>query len=135
LIDWLWNRARTQVFSTALPPATCAAACAALAIVIAEPFRRDRLRRLAAGFREQLRARGLSPLGAEECPIVPVVLQSPHAAVAAGEWLGERGFLVGAIRPPTVPHGTSRLRITLTTAHGDDVLRQLVDLLESGVVA
>jgi 8-amino-7-oxononanoate synthase len=135
LIEWLWNSARTHMYSTALPPATCAAAFAAIEIVLSEPQRRERLKQLSARFREQLRGRGHLPLGADDCPIVPLVLGTPDAALIAAERLRERGFLVGAIRPPSVPARTSRLRMTLTAAHDEQVLNQLGVALESCVDA
>ena len=129
LIDWLWNRARTSMFSTALPPSTCAAACAALDIIQQEPQRRAQLLRLSAIFREKLIETGL-PTPPNCCgPIIPVLLGEPGRAVSAAQELEARGFLVPAIRPPTVPAGSSRLRITLTCAHDEDDVDQLVNAL------
>jgi 8-amino-7-oxononanoate synthase len=129
LIDWLWNRARTQMFSTALPPAVCAAACAALEIVESEPDRRRNLLARCDRFRRQLADAGLQTPAGGIGPIVPVLLQDPRRTVAAAARLEEQGFLVAAIRPPTVPRGTSRLRITLTAAHSDDDLAALLQAL------
>lgn len=125
LIDWLWNRARTQIFSTALPPATCAAARAAFDIIEAEPGRRAHLQALAQQLRERLTKAGIVLPDGCCGPIVPVVLQDPARAVEVARQLEEQGFLVGAIRPPSVPAGTSRLRITLSAAQTQADVKQL----------
>ena len=117
LIDWLWNRARTQIYSTALPPAICAGAARAVEIIAAEPTLRRRLHDNCARLRERLEAVGISLPPGVSGPIVPIVLNSPEAALSAAARLESAGLLVGAIRPPTVPNGTSRLRITLSAAH------------------
>lgn len=125
LISLLWNRARSQVYSTALSPVVCAAATAAIEIIAAEPDRRARLLAASQFFRDQLQSAGISTVEGSTGPIVPVVLHDPHAAMALAARLEERGFLVGAIRPPTVPHGTSRLRIVVTAAHEREDLARL----------
>ena len=115
LRDLLVSRARTFVFTTALPPPVCAATLAALEIVRGEPARRARLHALC----ERMRA-GLTALGFDVSrvvsPIFPVVLGSEARALAAAAALGDRGYFVRAIRPPTVPAGTSRLRVALSAA-------------------
>jgi 8-amino-7-oxononanoate synthase len=134
LVDYLISRARTFVFTTALPPAACGAALAALDIVEAEPERRARLEALVA----QMKA-GLAALGFEVArvvaPIFPVVLGSEARALRAASALRARGFLVRAIRPPTVPSGTSRLRISLradhTEAQVESFLGALAEVLPS----
>ncbi len=131
LIDFLWNKARTQIYSTALPPAICAAATASLALIRTEPERRQRLHQMAITFRAQLNDAGVSPLPGSIGPIVPIVLREPQAALAVAEQLLKDGFLVGAIRPPTVPRGTSRLRVTLHANASDSV----VSLLASRIAA
>jgi 8-amino-7-oxononanoate synthase len=129
LIDYLMHRARAFVFTTAQPPALAAAASAALTIVQSEPELRVRLRRNAASLRATLRARGFDPSGPVDGHIVPVVIgESDHTARTGAE-LRERGILVGAVRPPTVPLGTSRLRITLSAAHTDDDIERLLGAL------
>lgn len=133
LIDFLWNRARSQVYSTALPPALCAAAIAALDIITAEPQRRARLHAAATGFRQLLLATGIEPSPNSVGPIVPIALKDPHAAVRVAHHLEDQGFLVGAIRPPTVPRGTSRLRIVVTTAHSDDDLKRLAAAVSEAI--
>jgi 8-amino-7-oxononanoate synthase len=113
LRDLLLTRARTFVFTTALPPAACGAALAALAVVRGEPERRARLHALC----DRVRA-GLTGLGFDVSrvvsPIFPVILGSEERALAAAAALRDRGFFVRAIRPPTVPAGTSRLRVALS---------------------
>lgn len=125
LVDYLWNRARSQIYSTALPPSVCAAAIEAIGIISNEPELRVRLMKSSELFRDLLRERGINPLNGSVGPIVPIVLADPNAAVDAARRLEERGFLVGAIRPPTVPNGTSRLRIVISTAHTVDELSAL----------
>ena len=126
LIDYLLNRARAFVFTTAQPPALAAAASAALQIVQTEPELRARLRRNAARVRSALRIPGPS-----NGHIVPLLIGESDATMRIGAELRERGILVGAVRPPTVPLGTSRLRITISAAHTDaDVDRLLGALAE-----
>lgn len=127
LTDYLWNTARTQMFSTALPPAVCAAAVAALEIIQQQPQLIAELQSRSAFFRNALVARGI-PIPEKVCgPIVPVVVgDASHTMHVAAE-LEKRGFLIGAIRPPTVPNGTARLRITVTLAHDECALTELAD--------
>jgi 8-amino-7-oxononanoate synthase len=126
-IDWLFNTARTQMFSTALAPAACGAAIAALDIVDAEPERRTHLRQLATLLRDRLSQRGVPTLGERECPIVPIVCGTPQRALAIAARLEDAGFLVAAIRPPTVPRNSSRLRISLSAAHQVSDVMALAD--------
>lgn len=116
LVELLVSRARTFVFTTALPPAACGAALAALDVLAAEPERRERLRALAARMKAGLAAQGFD-VSRVVAPIFPVVLGSEERALAASRAMRERGFHVKAIRPPTVPRGTSRLRVSLTATH------------------
>jgi 8-amino-7-oxononanoate synthase len=116
LCDWLTSRCRTFIFTTALPPAACAAAIAALDVLEGEPERRARLAALAARMRGGLEAMGF-PMKDVVAPIFPVVLGEEGRAVEASRRLRERGYFVRAIRPPTVPPGTSRLRVSLTAGH------------------
>jgi 8-amino-7-oxononanoate synthase len=125
LRDLLVNRARAFVFATALPPPVAAAATAAVGLIAGPEG--DRRRALLAERRQALAAalarRGL-PVPPVVGPIVPVILGSEARALAAADALGVRGFFVPAIRPPTVPPGSSRLRVTLSAAHeSDDVAR------------
>ena len=125
LIDWLWNRSRTQMFSTALPPAACAAASAALDIVEQEPDRRRHLLALSDSFRRRLQSAGFNVPADGIGPIVPVILDDPQRAVFVQAQLEDQGFLVAAIRPPTVPRRTSRLRITVNCAHNEEDIGRL----------
>jgi 8-amino-7-oxononanoate synthase len=129
LTDWLWNSARTQMFSTALPPAVCAAAICALGLIESEPWRRERVLALSEGFREALSQLGLQTPNGGMGPIVPIVLGDAEETLRVAKDLEEAGFLVAAIRPPTVPRGTSRLRITLTAAHTEEDLKGLTNQL------
>ncbi|QDT50942.1 8-amino-7-oxononanoate synthase 2 [Symmachiella dynata] len=129
LIDWLWNRARPQIFSTALPPPVCAAAGAAVEIIRTEPQRRTELLQRCGDFRAALIAEGFATIEAAVAPIIPILLDDPQLAVRTAAALEERGFLVGAIRPPSVPPGTSRLRITLSWAHDWRVIEEFITAL------
>jgi 8-amino-7-oxononanoate synthase len=117
-IDLVVNRGRAFLFTTAVPAAQAAAGSAALEIVRTEPQRRLRLHDNAARLRAALA--DLAPPPAHTpagSPIVPVILGGPDRALAAAEFLRDRGFLVPAIRPPTVPAGTARLRISVSAVH------------------
>ena len=113
--EWLFNRARSLVYSTSLPPPVCAAAERAVRIVREEPERRAKLWRNIEHFTQGLRALGL-PAQARSA-VFPLVLGPPERALQASAFLRERGLLVKAIRPPTVPRGTSRLRFALSASH------------------
>lgn len=116
LIEWLRNRARTFVYSTAVAPPLAAAALAALAVVQEEPERRRHLASLSRRLRSGLRSLRLAA-DAGETPVVPVIAGESAAAIALAAALEARGFRVPAIRPPTVPSGAARLRISLSAAH------------------
>jgi len=131
LVDWLTNNARTQIYSTALPAAAAAAALAALRISQSEPWRRDRVHAHARRLRESLTAAGHYP-GGSAGPIVPVPVGDPFVAMALSGRLRDLGLFVPAIRPPTVPAGTSRLRVSLSAAHDDGDLDRLIAALGPG---
>ena len=120
--DGLWHSARTQVFSTALPPAICAAAARSFELIRDEPESREHLQAISSEFRELMSGR-LSSEGIG--PIVPIRGERPEWTQRLAAELLEAGFLVGAIRPPTVPHGTSRLRICMTAACDMSEVRRL----------
>jgi 8-amino-7-oxononanoate synthase len=125
LVDYLRHKARSFVFSTAPSPATVATAREALRIVRTEPHRREKLRANADRLREGLRALGFEVLDGPT-PILPVMTGEPGRAVSLSKALEERGVLAPAIRPPTVPEGTSRLRVTAMATHtNDDIDRAL----------
>ncbi|QDV50491.1 8-amino-7-oxononanoate synthase [Gimesia fumaroli] len=130
MIDWLWNRVRTQIYSTALPPAICAAACQSLEIIQAEQERRCILFERAEFLRNELQQRTNVTIPSSAGPIIPIILQDPDITMNIAAELQEAGFLVGAIRPPTVPEGTSRLRISLTCAHQQDDLERFLKALD-----
>jgi 8-amino-7-oxononanoate synthase len=117
LVELVTNRARSFVYSTGLPPASVAAAGAALELVADEPERRHALVRNAARLRDGLRAFGLRTTG--DTHIVPVMIGDNARTVAFSEALLARGVLVHPIRPPTVPPGTARLRVTPMATHTD----------------
>lgn len=116
LVDWVVNAARPFIYTTALPPAAAAA----------EPERRERVRSHAARLRAGLTALGYR-LGAGRAPILPVLVGDAATAVRLADALLARGVLAPAIRPPTVPDGTARLRVTPTAAHTADDLDEALD--------
>ena len=128
LIRWLRHSARAWIFSTAHPPAVAAAATRAIELVAEEPHRRADLLARAAEFRDRLVAAGLD-LGGAEAQIVPVVAGTAEAAVALSARLAEAGFFVPAIRPPSVPHGRSLIRASLSWLHPQSDLDQLADAI------
>ena len=128
LIDTITNTARAYIYTTALPPALCAAAAEALRIVQTQPQRRRRLLELAGGLRERLRAAGFDT-GDSVSQIIPIMIGSPAEALRISRRLLEAGFLVPAIRPPTVPRGASRLRVSLCAAHQASDLERFVAAL------
>lgn len=132
LVDFLRHRARGFVFDTAPSPASVGAALAAARIVRREPERRERVvsltRRLAAGIAG---AGAAVPTG--EAAIVPLVIGSPEDAVAVADRARARGLLTFAIRPPSVPAGTSRLRLTVTAGHSEDQVNRAAAILRETV--
>jgi 8-amino-7-oxononanoate synthase len=129
LRTWLVNRARPYIFSTALAPPVAAAARCAVALVRQEAERRNHLLAMADWLRTQLRNHGYS-VGGSCCQIVPLIIGSARDAVELSRQLQERGFLVPAIRPPSVPDGTARLRISLTAGLSQEDLIRLVSVLD-----
>jgi 8-amino-7-oxononanoate synthase len=127
---WLVNRARPYIYSTALAPPIAAAARRAVRLVAAEPQRRQRLQGLAGFLRDRLREHGYA-VARSPAPIIPVIVGSPQAAIAASARLQESGFLVPAIRPPSVPANTARLRISITAGHTEEEVTRLVESLRS----
>jgi 8-amino-7-oxononanoate synthase len=130
LIDFLVNRARPYIFSTALAPPVAAAARRAIALVAAEPERRQHLVSLAERLRTLLREAGLD-IGRSASHVLSIVAGTPEATLAWSRKLQQQRLLVPAIRPPSVPEGTSRLRISLTAGHTDDDVDRLVAALRS----
>jgi 8-amino-7-oxononanoate synthase len=132
MAKYLINTARTLIFSTALPPPAVAAAIAALALLREQPRRVEKLQRNADVLRDALAAQGL-PLGGSSTQIVPLVVGDATAAVRASERALERGVFAQAIRPPTVPAGTSRLRLALMASHTQPELREAARVLAACV--
>jgi 7-keto-8-aminopelargonate synthetase-like enzyme len=116
LIDLLVNRARSFIFTTALPPASAGAAIEALRIIAQEPERRERLWRNAALLKEGFSSAGFD-VGPTETFIIPVIVNDPRECVGMAEALLDEGVFAQAIRPPTVPEGASRLRVVPTSEH------------------
>ncbi len=130
LIETLIQRARSYVYTTALPPALAEATRASLALARAEDWRREHLYRLIRRFRAGATQLGL-PLAESVTPIQPLMAGSSQQALAWAKALEEHGILVTAIRPPTVPEGTARLRISLSAAHTETMVDRLLDALGS----
>ncbi|HZP69207.1 MAG TPA: 8-amino-7-oxononanoate synthase [Pseudolabrys sp.] len=129
VIDLMRNRARTLIYSTGLPPACVAAALAALDLIEREPAYAALPAVKAKMF---TRRAGLSEA---QSPIVPVIIGDEDATLAASRLLEDEGFLVVAIRPPTVPAGTARLRLTFTAQHPDDEIVRLADVVRNRILA
>jgi len=134
LVETLIQEARPWIYTTAPPPAVAVATLAALRLVAAEDWRRSHLQTLVRCFRA-----GAARLGLELCdsetPIQPVLAGTPQAALRWSAALREAGILITAIRPPTVPAGTSRLRITLSAGHSEAQVDRLLDGLEQTLAA
>ncbi len=129
LIEYLIQFARPYIYSTAMPPAVAEATRTSLRILRDEPWRRARLLELVASFRRRVADLGL-PLLESTSPIQALILGDVEKALRASSILAKEGIHVSAIRPPTVPVGTSRLRITFSAAHTDAHLDRLINALE-----
>jgi 8-amino-7-oxononanoate synthase len=128
LVGHVAETARPYLFSTAPSPAIAAAMRASLKLVRGEPWRRAKLASLVMRFRRTAMRAGL-PLLESYTPIQPILLGDNQRALQVSAALQERGFLVGAIRPPTVPQGEARLRVTLCALHGEKDVDALVGAL------
>lgn len=128
LIDYMINTSRSFIFSTALSPVTIAVSLKALEIVRTEPQRRETLLTNSAWFRAELRKVGFD-VAENEAPIISIIIGAPNLAVAFSNRLMERNIFVSAIRPPTVPPGTSRLRISIMATHARDDLKQALNCI------
>jgi 8-amino-7-oxononanoate synthase len=128
LVDWLLNRARSYVFSTAHPPAVAAAAIAAIDIVRDEPHRRSALLERAAELRAALKKQGWN-VGDAAGQIIPVIIGDASATMRLAAALRERGLFVPGIRPPSMPEGQSLLRISLSYGHTSEIIEQLAAAL------
>ena len=128
VIDLIRNRARTLIYSTGLPPACVAAAIAALDLIEREPGYAARPVQKAKAFTK------VAGLPDAQSPIVPVIIGEEEATLAASRLLAEEGYLAAAIRPPSVPIGTARLRLTFTAQHPDDAIARLADLVREKIL-
>ena len=129
VVDLIRNRARTVIYSTGLPPAMAAAALAALDVIERQPG-------YAALPLAKAKAFACFPgLPEPVSPIVPLLLGEAEAALKAARLLEEEGFLVVAIRPPTVPAGTARLRLTFTAQHPDRDIERLAEVVRARILA
>jgi 8-amino-7-oxononanoate synthase len=128
VIDLMRNRARTLIYSTGLPPSAVAAAIAALDVIEREPDYAALPVKKARDFTRRL------GLPEAQSPIVPVVIGEADAAVSASHVLADAGFLAAAIRPPTVPEGTARLRLTFTALHPDEEIERLADVVRERIL-
>ncbi|SDK53137.1 8-amino-7-oxononanoate synthase [Microbulbifer yueqingensis] len=133
LVDYLVQFARPYIYTTGMPPAIAAGNIAALDIMQSEPGHRERLRQRIGQFRRRAAELGL-PLMPSATAIQPLLLGDEETVVRVAGRLQERGFLVGAIRPPTVPAGTARLRITLSAAHSEKQVEDLLLVLAGALV-
>jgi len=139
LCDWLWNSARSQFFSTALPPAVCAAAIASLQVMRAEPERQQRLMAQAVLARQCIAEAGLQTVfddvSPSFSPIVAIALGDDERAVRVSRRMQDAGYFLPAVRPPTVAAGTARLRMSVCCDHSEEQIRaavyQLRDVLKT----
>jgi 8-amino-7-oxononanoate synthase len=129
VIELMHNRARTLIYSTGLPPATLAAAIAALDLIESDPDFSAKPVRKAKSFTR------LTNLPEAQTPIVPVMIGDERDALAASQLLADEGFYAAAIRPPSVAPGTSRLRLTFSAGHPDEEVERLAALVRSRILA
>jgi 8-amino-7-oxononanoate synthase len=127
LIDYLVNRARSFLFSTALPPSVCAASIAAISIIERQPELLQSLWINRNRFVKGLQALFLN-IAATETPIVPILVGSSQKALRASQTLFDHGIYASAIRPPTVPEGSARIRTTVTAAHSHQDIDHALDV-------
>ncbi|UUY09811.1 8-amino-7-oxononanoate synthase [Pseudomonas sp. J452] len=128
LIETLIQFARPYIYTTSQPPAVACATLKSLELLRTEGWRREHLNKLVARFRQGAAEIGLSLMDSPT-PIQPILVGDSERALKLSALLKERGLLVGAIRPPTVPVGSARLRVTLSAAHSEAQLEQLLDSL------
>lgn len=128
LMDYLVQKARTYIYTTAMPPALALATCASLDLIEQGDERRSHLESLVDRFRREVIALGYQ-LMPSRTPIQPIMVGDNWVALALSQALETRGLLVTAIRPPTVPAGEARLRVTFSAAHSHEDLDCLVQAL------
>ena len=132
LIETLIQKARTYIYTTALPAAVAEATRASLKIVISDNWRRDKLNNLSVRFRSGAEQLGLQLLPSLS-PIQPIIIGDSQQAVDISNDLLSAGFLISAIRPPTVSQGSARLRVTLSAMHEEQQVDQLLEALETAI--
>jgi 8-amino-7-oxononanoate synthase len=130
LIEFLIQKARPYIYTTALPPAVAEATRASLRLLQTENWRREKLHSLIKQFRSGATELGLQLMDSQT-PIQPLLIGDNGKAMAMSATLLEKGILISAIRPPTVPEGTARLRITLSAEHNEEDVERLLRILES----
>ncbi|MES9957357.1 MAG: 8-amino-7-oxononanoate synthase [Sedimenticola sp.] len=128
LIETLVQQARSYIFTTAMPPAVAEAARTSLRLAQQDEWRRERLKELVSMFRQGAEALGLE-LMASETPIQPIVAGTSEQALKWSRQLEEEGIQISAIRPPTVPEGSARLRVTFSASHTPEHVERLLDAL------
>ncbi|MCW9024821.1 MAG: 8-amino-7-oxononanoate synthase [Gammaproteobacteria bacterium] len=128
LIESLINNARSYIYTTATPPAIAAATLTSLQLLQTESWRREKLKQLIQHFRKGANECSL-PLMESATAIQPLLIGNSSKAVALSERLKKKGYLISAIRPPTVPEETARLRITLSAEHSEEQVDQLLETL------
>ncbi|EFM11741.1 8-amino-7-oxononanoate synthase [Paenibacillus curdlanolyticus YK9] len=119
LCKWLVNKARPLIYSTALPPSVVAGTLCSLHIVQRERWRAERVRAAARKFRHSLDEAGINTSGRTDCPIIPVIVGSSDSALRFSKQLEQHRILASAIRPPTVPDHTARIRFSLSASHSE----------------
>ena len=129
VIETLIQQSRTFVYTTAQPAAVAAASLASLILVRTENWRREKLQTLIEQFRKGAAELGLATMNSLT-PIQPIMIGDDKEAIVIGQELESRGFLLGVIRTPTVPLGSARLRVTLSTNHTEQNIKQLLEALE-----
>jgi 8-amino-7-oxononanoate synthase len=133
LIETLIQFSRSYIYTTAMPPAIAAATLASLKILRQETWRREKLASLITQFRRGAEQIGV-PLMESSTPIQPVLINDDLKVMQLSAALREQGFLVGAIRPPTVPAGSGRLRITFSADHSEEHVEQLLSALDKSLI-
>jgi 8-amino-7-oxononanoate synthase len=128
LINYLKNKARTFMYTTALPPAVCAASIAGIKLIKEDPSIRESLWHNVHFIKDKLESLNFNVISSES-PIIPILIGDAKRTVDISNFLYERGILISAIRPPTVPAGTSRLRITVMSTHSRNDLERLLAVL------
>jgi len=128
LIETLIQHARTYIYTTSMSPAIASATRASLKLLQQEEWRREKLNHLIRRFRQGCEQLGL-PLMASPTPIQPILVGEADRAMMISAALEAKGIFIGAIRPPTVPQGAARLRVTLSATHTDEQLDRLLDAL------